>query len=74
MRSYLVIPAGTTLVRVQASTPHYASSKARRGRHVEHLVTEEIVLAESRSIEPHVGAIAIPGQLVFSANGHQEEP
>lgn len=73
MRTYLVIPAGTALLRVQASTPHYASSKARRARHVEHVVTDEVVLAESRSIEPRGDSGHIPGQLVFSANGHLEE-
>jgi hypothetical protein len=36
MRSYLVIPAGTPILRVLASTPHFAASKARRGK-AEHL-------------------------------------
>lgn len=65
MRSYIVIPAGTPLLRVQASTPHFASSKAKRGRDVEHVATAEIVLAESRTIEPHVLIVSLPGQLVF---------
>jgi hypothetical protein len=68
MRSYIVIPAGTPLLRVQASTPHFASSKAKHGRDVEHVATDEMVLAESRTIEPHGLIAALPGQLVF-ANG-----
>lgn len=65
MRSYIVIPAGTPLLRVRASTPHFASSKAKRGRDVEHVATAEVVLAESRTVEPHVLVAVLPGQLVF---------
>lgn len=71
MRSYIVIPAGTPLLRVRASTPHFASSKAKRGRDVEHVATAEIVLAESRTIEPHVLVLALPGQLELVA-GEEE--
>lgn len=32
VRSYIVIPEGTPVIRVDASTPHFAASKARRGK------------------------------------------
>jgi hypothetical protein len=64
MRSYLVIPAGTPVVQVDASTPHSASSKARRGRDATHVVSAELVLAQSRSVEPRSSWTGvIPGQL-----------
>jgi hypothetical protein len=64
MRSYLVIPKGTAIVRVTASTPHYAASKARRGKGEVIDVTEAAVLPLSRTIEiTSEGPAQIPGQL-----------
>lgn len=64
MRSYIVIPAGTPVIHVVASKPRFASSKARRGRDATHVVTAELVLAQSRSMEPDEGFVGVhPDQM-----------
>jgi hypothetical protein len=64
MRSYIVIPEGTPIVRVQASTPHFAASKARRGKGEVVNVSEAAVLPQSSAIEiTNEGPAVIPGQM-----------
>lgn len=67
-RSYIVIPGGTPVLQVQASTPHYAASKARRGK-AEHVTVKTLVLPASGAILPIELPAVIPGQLSI----HDEE-
>lgn len=68
-----MIPEGTPVVRVQASTPHYAASKVRRGKGERVAVTEAAVLPASATIEiTDEGPAVIPGQLCWGPNGEQE--
>lgn len=65
MRSYLVIPAGTPILRVAASTPHYAASKARRGK-AEHYGGDTFVVPASSVIDGNSRPLApLPGQLTI---------
>lgn len=74
MRSYIVIPEGTPIVRVDASNPHYAASKARRGKGELINVTEAAVLPLSSAIEvTDEGPQSIPGQLCWSEDGQAVE-
>lgn len=76
MRSYLVIPAGTPVLRVDASTPHFAASKSQRGK-AEHLDSPRLlVFPETSLVEPngHTAPTPIPGQLEFDAGGQVEAP
>lgn len=69
MRSYLVIPAGAPVLRVNASTPHFAASKAKRGK-AEHFETDVFVVPVSAAINPHNGRpIVHPHQLSLVAEG-----
>jgi hypothetical protein len=64
MRSYIVIPEGTSIVRVRASTPHFAASKAKRGKGEVINVKEAAVLPQSSAVEiTNDGPVHIPGQL-----------
>jgi hypothetical protein len=73
MRSYLVIPEGTPVVRVEASTPHFAASKARRGKGEHFHVDVPAVLPLSSTIEiTDQGPQEIPGQLRWGENGNVE--
>ena len=68
MRSYIVIPAGTPVLLVEASEPHYAVSKAIKGRDVTHVTPlSPVVLAQSRSIIATVAHVPMPGQLQLVA-------
>jgi hypothetical protein len=67
-RSYIVIPGGTPVLRVEASTPHFAASKARRGK-AQHVTAETLVLPASGAISPSELPTVIPGQLTI----HDEE-
>lgn len=63
MRSYIVIPEGTPVLHVLASTPHFAASKARRGKGTA-LASDVLVLPVSRVTEADDGLPdVIPGQL-----------
>jgi hypothetical protein len=65
MRTYIVIPEGTPILHVLASAPHYAASKARRGKATS-TTTEAIVLPVSRTSPAANGAAdPIPGQLTL---------
>jgi hypothetical protein len=66
MRSYVVIPEGTPVIRVAASNPHFAASKARKGKG-ELLPCDEVAVIPSTAfVESRRGALqAIPGQLAF---------
>jgi hypothetical protein len=65
MRSYIVIPEGTSIVHVRASTPHFAASKAKRGKGEVINVKEAAVLPQSSAVEivTDDGPAHIPGQL-----------
>jgi hypothetical protein len=64
MRSYIVIPEGTSIVRVDASTPHFAASKARRGKgEVIHMAEASVLPASSTIGVTNEGPQEIPGQL-----------
>jgi hypothetical protein len=64
VRSYLVIPEGTTIVRVRASTPHFAASKVRRGKGEVVDVVDAAVFPLSSGVEiSDEGPAEIPGQL-----------
>lgn len=70
MRSYIVIPEGTSIVRVHASTPHFAASKARRGKGERVDVAISAVLPLSAAIEvTDEGPQITPGQLRWDENG-----
>jgi hypothetical protein len=70
MRSYIVIPEGTPIVRVDASNPHYAASKVRRGKGEHVNVTDAAVLPQSPATEvTDEGPALIPGQLRWSDDG-----
>lgn len=75
MRSYIVIPEGTPVVRVAASTPHFAASKARRGKGERINVAHTAVLPDSATIRvadddrPKV----TPGQLRWAEDGKTVE-
>jgi hypothetical protein len=73
VRSYIVIPEGTSIVRVDASTPRYAASKARRGMGEVVSVTEAAVLPRSSAIEVVDGPASIPGQLRWQEDGQAVE-
>lgn len=64
MRSYIVIPEGTPVLRVQASTPHYAASKAKRGK-AEHVEAAVLVVPASAVIDGDRPAPIHPQQLQF---------
>lgn len=63
-RSYIVIPEGTPVLRVSASSPHFAASKARRGK-AEHSSGGPLVFPASASASPHDPPRVIPGQLAL---------
>lgn len=74
MRSYIVIPEGTAVVRVDASTPHYAASKARRGKGEHVSIEQAAVLPHSATIEvTDEGPRVTPGQLRWADNGQTVE-
>lgn len=74
MRNYIVIPEGTPIVRVEASNPHFAASKARRGKGVVSNVTSPAVLPFSSAVEiTDEGPQAIPGQLMLGDDGQVVE-
>jgi hypothetical protein len=65
MRPYIVIPEGTPILHVTASTPHHAASKARHGK-ATLVATEAIVLPVSRTLAASNGrSEPIPGQLTI---------
>jgi hypothetical protein len=66
MRSYIVIPEGTPILRVDASTARYAASKARKGMGEVVNVAEPAVLPQSSVIEGNKGPQFIPGQLSWA--------
>jgi hypothetical protein len=67
MRSYIVIPEGTTIVRVSASNPHYAASKAKRGKGENICVADAAVIPASSAMEvASDGPRQIPGQLSWA--------
>lgn len=64
MRTYIVIPDGTTVLRVEASTPHYAVSKARNGKAV--VIDGSIVaVPESAMVPPKEGPVVVKGQMTI---------
>jgi hypothetical protein len=66
MRSYIVIPEGTEIVEVMASTPHYAVSKARRGKGTPINSKDTVVLPVSAAIaSERQGRTPIPGEMSF---------
>jgi hypothetical protein len=68
MRTYIVIPEGTPIVEVEASTPAHASSKARRGKGT-FVSADAMVLPASRTQAAIQGpAEPIPGQLALEAH------
>lgn len=74
MRSYIVIPGGTPVVRVDASDPRFAASKARRGKGERTIVPEATVLAESAAMECGWDRSAyIPGQMRWTEDGRAVE-
>lgn len=74
MRSYIVIPEGTPVVRVDASNPQFAASKARRGKGERITVSEAAVLAQSRTREVgDAGPAHIAGQMRWSEDGRTVE-
>lgn len=68
-----MIPEGTAIVRVAASNPYYAASKARRGKGERVNVVEAAVLPTSAAIEVNEGPQVIPGQLRWSETGQAVE-
>jgi len=68
-RSYIVIPGGTPVLRVEASTPHFAASKARKGK-AEHVTAETLVMPASTAIAPVALPQVIPGQLTIDGEEH----
>ncbi len=74
MRSYIVIPEGTPIVRVDASGPHYAASKARRGKGEHVNAGGAVVLPESATVAiTDEGPSQIPGQLCWADDGELVE-
>lgn len=73
-RPYIVIPEGTAVVVVDASSPKFAASKARRGKGERQTVTAAMVAAESvtQSVVEEPPA-AIAGQLYWSEDGQTIE-
>lgn len=67
MRTYIVIPEGTPVIRVDASSPKYAASKARRGKGEQASWGRPSVLPAS--VVKGIGEAprVIPGQLAFDA-------
>jgi len=62
VRTYIVIPEGTSVLRVDASTPHYAISKAKRGK-CEHVSGGCVAVPATAAIEANDRPAFIPGQL-----------
>jgi hypothetical protein len=62
VRTYIVIPEGTVVLRVDASTPHYAISKAKRGR-CEHVAGGCVAVPATAAVEANDRPTVIPGQL-----------
>jgi hypothetical protein len=74
MRSYIVIPEGTSIVRVDAATPHFAASKAKRGKGETLDVTQAAVFPMSAAIRiTGEGPSVIPGQMSWSDHGEAVE-
>lgn len=74
MRAYIVIPEGTSLVLTNASTPHYAASKARRGKGQVVAVAEAMVLPSSSAMPVTTeGPAVIAGQLAWADDGSTVE-
>lgn len=67
MRTYLVIPEGTPVLRVAASTPHFAASKAKRGK-AEHVEGDTFVVPASAVIDGNARPVPVhPQQLQLDA-------
>lgn len=66
VRSYIVIPEGTPVIRVEASTPHFAASKVQRGKGEHATSGEPSVLPSSALIEINEAPRVIPGQLTIA--------
>jgi hypothetical protein len=62
VRTYIVIPEGTPVLRVNASTPHFAINKAKRGK-CEHVAGGCVAVPATAAIEAHERPVVIPGQL-----------
>lgn len=69
VRPYIVIPEGTPVIRVDASTPHFAASKAQKGKGERAAWSEPSVLPASSLVGIDGGPREIPGQLAFE-HGH----
>jgi hypothetical protein len=65
VRSYLVIPEGTSVIRVDASSPQFAASKARNGKGEPVMQDEPVVLPVTRLRVAEAPSRTIPGQLVI---------
>lgn len=64
-RPYLVIPEGTTIYEVVASSPKYAASKVRHGKGVPLEVRVASVIPHARCHELDPAESVIPGQLTL---------
>lgn len=65
MRTYLVIPEHTTLIRVEASSPHFAVSKARRGAGAEPVSVPVRAVVPMSALVDEQERRVIPGQMTF---------
>lgn len=66
MRSYVVIPEGTPVIRVTASTPHFAASKARKGKGELAPCDEVAVIPSTAFVESRRGMPVVhPDQLAL---------
>lgn len=60
-----MIPEGTPLIRVDASAPRYAASKAQRGKGELVVQVQPMVLAASTTRDVKQASRVIPGQLTI---------
>jgi hypothetical protein len=69
-RSYIVIPEGTAVVKVEASSPHFAASKALHGKGARVTMTAATVAAESAATAvAEESPTVIAGQLCWGEDG-----
>lgn len=68
-RAYIVIPEGTPIVVVVASSPHYAASKARRGMGERVSAADALVTASSATTSAAHNLPIVAGQLYWTEDG-----
>jgi hypothetical protein len=68
-RSYIVIPEGTPIVVIEASSPTFAASKARKGKG-ERVTTDASLVSAGSTVTVAVDTpLVIAGQLAWSDDG-----